>query len=245
MRMYEEIDRKQRKLRDELDTEMTLSITLSESGDTAARVLRDLQAANTHYTEALTRLTAQSSEFEVWSADLASQAALTAADRLVPYDALSAQIVRLHAEINAIDDAFYHMERALVSSKNETVDLSTFLKECRQLARTQFLSKAHLKKIGAVCLQQQAEHEATQARAQASLPHTEYAQQQFTPPAALSPHSHSQPSQSQAQQAQAWPQAPHTAVHVTGGPPLVPSYPRYDGLSAVPYPGAGNSAGRY
>jgi ESCRT-I complex subunit TSG101 len=63
---------------------------------------------------------------------------------LQPYDQVSAQIVRLNAEINAIDDAIYFLERALVSTK---IDLTGFLREVRQLSRQQFMSRAHLAKI--------------------------------------------------------------------------------------------------
>lgn len=97
------------------------------------------------YTEAVVTMTEKTAAFDAWNADFAAQPVLQAADRLLPYDALSQQIVRLNSEILAIDDAFYYMERALVSSRNDTVDLGTFLKECRQLARKQFLCKAHLR----------------------------------------------------------------------------------------------------
>lgn len=251
MRMYEEIDRKQRILRDELDAEMALSSTLSESADQAQRVLRDLKASTAQYTEALATLTKQSEEFDLWNADQANHPALTAEERALPFDALSAQIVRLHSEVNAIDDAFYHLERALASSRNQGVDLSTFLKETRQLARKQFLCKAHLKKINAECMQQQAEMAAAQTRAQATIPHIEYApqQQQYQQQAAPPQQTQQQHHYPAAQPQQPFPQAPTHVI--SSGPPLVPraaavpasAAPRYDGFSAVPYPGA--AAGRY
>lgn len=99
------------------------------------------------YTDAVATITTLTSSFDTYTEHIASAPPLLPADRLVPYDPLSQQIVRLNSEILAIDDAFYYMERALVSSRNDKVDLGTFLKECRQLARKQFLCKAHLRYV--------------------------------------------------------------------------------------------------
>ena len=106
---------------------------------------QDLKSSVAMYTEAVNTITEKTAAFDAWNADAAAKPALQALERLVPYDPLSQQIVRLNSEIHAIDDAFYYMERALVSSRNDKVDLGTFLKECRQLARKQFLCKAHLR----------------------------------------------------------------------------------------------------
>ena len=265
--MYEEIDRKQRKLRDELDAEMALSLTLSTSHDNATRTLRELKACSAQYSEALTTLTKKSEELDLWNADSKNHPVLTAEQRVLPFDALSSQIVRLHSEINAIDDAFYHLERALVSSKNQTVDLNTFLKECRQLARKQFLSKVHLKKIHAECLQHEAEHamthahgasQATQPQNPSQPPHplqpTQYAQYQHQQQAQFTQQQQQLQQQLHAQPAAAAAYPPH---HISSGPPLVPraavgangsagnngAYAQYDGVSAVPYPGA--NTGRF
>jgi len=258
MRMYEEIDRKQRKLRDELDAEMAFSLTLSTSADNATRTLRDLKACSTQYAEALSTLTKKSEELDLWNADSKNHPVLTAEQRVLPFDALSSQIVRLHSEINAIDDAFYHLERALVSSKNETVDLNTFLKECRQLARKQFLSKVHLKKIHAECLQQEAEHSLAHGASQP--PHPSHPLHPLQP-TQYAQHQHQQQVQFTQQQQQLHGQpsamAAYPPHHISSGPPLVPravasangsagyngAYAQYDGVSAVPYPGA--NTGRF
>jgi ESCRT-I complex subunit TSG101 len=68
---------------------------------------------------------------------------------LQPFDNLSKQIVNLHSRQLAIEDAMYYLERALASSKNNSIDTATFLREIRSLAREQFLCKSHLMKINA------------------------------------------------------------------------------------------------
>lgn len=67
-------------------------------------------------------------------------------DRLVPYDALSAQLVRLLAEQNAIEDAIYSLDHALAHG-TDVLDVTTFLKRMRELGRKQFLCKLHAMKI--------------------------------------------------------------------------------------------------
>jgi hypothetical protein len=164
MRLYEAVDNKQRTLRDELDAQIALGASLEQSEQAAQRALTDLRQSKGLYAEALATMTRQSAEFAAWSADEGSRPAPPATERLVPFDALSAQITRLSAEALAIDDAFYYLERALASSRNTTVDLNTFLKECRQLGRRQFLCKAHLRKINAEAMQREADRAGQAAR---------------------------------------------------------------------------------
>jgi hypothetical protein len=68
-------------------------------------------------------------------------------DRLVPYDPLSAQMVRLAAERAAIEDTIYYLERALANSENPSVQVADFVKETRKLARSEFMKRSHLNKI--------------------------------------------------------------------------------------------------
>lgn len=70
-------------------------------------------------------------------------------DRLVAYDDISAQLVRLLAEQNAIEDAIYSLDHALAHGTN-VLDVTTFLKKMRELGRKQFLCKLHIMKINGV-----------------------------------------------------------------------------------------------
>lgn len=78
------------------------------------------------------------------------------------------QIMTAQAELLAIQDAFFILENALRTANNKTVDIKCFTKQCRELARRQFMAKMLCKKIAATCRQA----EATAASAMASeLPH--------------------------------------------------------------------------
>ncbi len=68
-----------------------------------------------------------------------------------PQNAYSKQILECMAQDSAIDDVMYYFDKALQS---EIIDLETYLKNVRQFARDQFLSRALLKKVFAA--QQQA-----------------------------------------------------------------------------------------
>lgn len=88
-------------------------------------------------------------------------------DQLHPHDDLSQQIVSLQAESMALDDAIYHLNKAMNqissqrqqgefesnsngngdSGKSSSLELNGFLKTVRSLARRQFLCQAWLRKI--------------------------------------------------------------------------------------------------
>lgn len=229
MRLYEAIDTKQRTLRDQLDAQIALGGTLDQSATAAQKTLQDLRQSKTMYTEALAAMTEKNCAFEAWLAAESDRPPLAAVDRLVPQDPLSAQIVRLNADVNAIDDAFYYLERALASSRNSSVDLNTFLRECRSLARRQFLARAHLRKIAAAQLQQEADHVAQQAR-QAPVPQASAAGYPQSQPLAHPLQSQTQ-TQPQAQYHYQYPQAVHAPA-----PAPAASFGPY---SAVPYPTSG------
>jgi len=175
MRLYEAIDNKQRILRDELDNQISLGGKLATSSDAALKALSEQVQLKVDTAEAIEKMNGRIAALDKWCSEEGSKPPPPAIERLEPFDPVSAQIVRISSEVNSIDDAFYFLERALASSRNESVDLNTFLKECRLLARKQFLGKAHLRKINAHCLQLEVEHAGNQASA---APIPEYHQQQ-------------------------------------------------------------------
>lgn len=68
--------------------------------------------------------------------------------RLVAYDALTEQIVRLHAESLAIEDAMFYLEKGLEGASDHcSVDAASHVKSMRRLAKQQFICKALLQKI--------------------------------------------------------------------------------------------------
>jgi len=68
-------------------------------------------------------------------------------DVVSPADQLSSMMYDLVAEDAAIEDVLYYMNRALEHNK---INLETFLKQHRQLARDQFYKRALCKKIFAM-----------------------------------------------------------------------------------------------
>ncbi len=148
-RMRDDLQVQQVVLRDELDAEFAVERYLDQSGEAARQKLAELKTSLAAFEAALQAIAAKDQELSAWEEAQKSQPPLEAESRLEAYDDLGAQVVRLNAELNAIDDAFYFLERALVDENNKTVDLTSFLKETRRLARQQFMCKAHLMKINA------------------------------------------------------------------------------------------------
>ena len=56
-----------------------------------------------------------------------------------------------HHVSDAIDDALYFLENCVASAdRHKCVDVSSFLKETKRLAKQQFMVKSHIKKINGV-----------------------------------------------------------------------------------------------
>ena len=153
-KLYENIHTLHSVIRDELNTEFNTEHYLTVSQEAAEKKLQSLQQTVEQMRAAIEEVQEKSAALTQWDEEEAKKPQVDVESRFQPYDDLTSQIVKLNAEISAIDDAFYHMERSLVASQNKTLDLNSFLKEMRKLARQQFLCKAHLLKINAVCMQQ-------------------------------------------------------------------------------------------
>lgn len=72
-------------------------------------------------------------------------------EHLIPYDDLSNQIIQLNAEYMTIEDTMYYLNKAFMSSSStdsvRKIDVTSFIKEIRKLARDQFLKKAQIDMI--------------------------------------------------------------------------------------------------
>jgi ESCRT-I complex subunit TSG101 len=112
--------------------------------------------------QSLQQIEDQKVALQKWTEEQEQKAQPAPEDHLQAYDDLSNQIVRLNGEINAIDDALYFLERALVSSQNKSIDLNGFLREVRNLARQQFMCRAHLAKIQNHCINSNMQQQQTQ-----------------------------------------------------------------------------------
>lgn len=216
-RMRDQLHTTQEILRVDMDNEFSTEKYLEQSNDKAQGNLRDLQSAIEQYEAALKLIAEKEVALSEWEAAEKEKPVPDVEQRLEPYDDLAAQIVKLNGELNAIDDAFYYLDRALEQGSNKSVDLNSYLKEIRRLAKQQFMCKATLMKINATYQQQQSmaqQMQQAQVRQTNAVPYPVSVsgtiggvqgypvQQSYTP---LQPYSQ-QPSPHQ------WPQVPTTAV---------------------------------
>lgn len=160
MRLQEELHKKYVVLRDEMMIEFKNEHDLSNSQRESESIRSQLVPLIAELNQAIESLETKEKDLQTWIDEEANKPKPTAEDQLIVFDDLSQQIIKLQSEINAIDDTLYYMERALianntnnsdVSVNKKNIDLQMFLKESRNLARKQFLCKAHLMKIQAYC----------------------------------------------------------------------------------------------
>eukprot|EP01039_Chlorochromonas_danica_P008593 gene8593-9469_t len=131
--------------RDDLSTELEIQNYLNCSHDQAKENTTSLLAMIQDMEKHLETINKQKVKFEeekdrvesAWKNQIAE-------DQLVVEDDVSQQIFQLHGQVQAIDDAFYFLDKALT---NHVLDSNVYLKEVRNLSRQQFLAKLHLKKI--------------------------------------------------------------------------------------------------
>lgn len=154
-KMRDQLHTTQEILRVEMDNEFTTEKYLEDSNDKAQANLRDLQSTIEKYEAALKLIAEKDAALTEWETAEKEKPVPEVEQRLEPYDDLAAQIVRLNGELNAIDDAFYYLDKALEQGSNKSVDLTSYLKEIRRLAKQQFMCKATLMKINATYQQQQ------------------------------------------------------------------------------------------
>jgi ESCRT-I complex subunit TSG101 len=134
------------KLKKELDDEFNTQRLLQESLQVIRNDANTLFKLKADFERSLNELEQKSKELEEWGNEMASKGPLDPESLLEPYDAISAQLVRLTAEQKAIDDIIYCLETA---KQENIIDLATFMKETRKLTKQQFLSRMHVMKINA------------------------------------------------------------------------------------------------
>jgi len=142
------------KMKKELTEEMKTQSNLEEGQRKLEEGMEKLESQKKDFEEAIDELSMKRKQLETWlaeyegSSDSSSQdsaiAQMSLDEAIVPVDTPSRQLFDCVAESNAIEDILYHLDRSL---GNDTIDLQTFLKEVRKLARRQFMAKALAKKI--------------------------------------------------------------------------------------------------
>lgn len=157
-------------LNKELNKEFENDRYLEQSDVKAKQHIQQMKAYIQDMQDSILEIEDKKSALEKYEKEQEAKPKAAAEEYLQAYDDLSTQITKLHAELNAIDDAFYFLERALVQSQNKSVDLNAFLRESRVLARQQFMCKAHLGKISAHCMQVQHQFQQQQQQQQQAMP---------------------------------------------------------------------------
>lgn len=135
------------KVSDELDLEFLNESKLKQSNLAAKSKIEELRRQREELEAALESVRTMKAEASEWIGESANLKPSPITDLIYAYDDLSSQIIRLHADVLAHDDAMYFLSKSLSSRDNKNDDINTYIKETRKLARQQFLSKAQLLKI--------------------------------------------------------------------------------------------------
>lgn len=135
--------------RDELDQEFQRESKLNLSSENVKLDIKKLKRLREEYHNLKQNITEKQSLVDSWSNNDEMNANNSALNMVVPYDDLTEQFIKLTAEYRTIEDAFYYLNKALVSDDSK-IDVNLFIKEARKLARQQFICKAHLMRIQAL-----------------------------------------------------------------------------------------------
>jgi hypothetical protein len=135
----------------ELAKEISTQKKLEEGHRELERGLEALESQKRELETGLQTMRDKEAQFQSWlqeyeskfpapgSDEAAAAAQLNIDEAIVPSDGPSRQLFDCVAERSAIEDLLHNLDRAL---SNDTVDLQTFLKKVRELARRQFMAMA-------------------------------------------------------------------------------------------------------
>ena len=131
--------------REEISKQLKVQQKLQGGGEEIARQVEHLNLLKAAAAEQILHVGEKMKELEVYSDEAGKDEEVDPDTLITPADNLSRQMLKLSAEVAAIEDCMYYLDRAL---SNDTIELDDHLKQIRKLARSQFLAKAHIKKIG-------------------------------------------------------------------------------------------------
>ncbi|RLN92599.1 hypothetical protein BBJ28_00017182, partial [Nothophytophthora sp. Chile5] len=141
-----------KRVRDDIDLQFEHEVQLTQSRENVERGLQSLRFLRDDIARAREVVASQDEEVTVWLEENEGKDTVDPDTILIEGDALSKQyvvlcwLVKTLAEHHAIEDALYYMDRAL---SNDEIELSSFLKEVRKLARQQFMCQALVQKVRA------------------------------------------------------------------------------------------------
>jgi ESCRT-I complex subunit TSG101 len=134
-------------LQNELDGAMSDESEVERNEAAMTRQLGELNTIRDKLQTAIQDMVKKNAALDAYVAEKDSRGEADIEERLLPYDKLSAQMVKLSAEVAAIDDCMYFLELALANHANPGFQLAEFLLQTRRLARDQFVKRSHLQKI--------------------------------------------------------------------------------------------------
>lgn len=148
LRMQVELSKVYSAIASEIEKEAEVQSLLVGGASSIDSAVKELRTLDEQIDLADSLVSASEKEFSDWVTDMRSKYSDDDIEtRLEPYDELSLQIVKLNAENMAIEDAMFHVEKALESATNGSIDAVTLVRAMRKLAKQQFVCRAHLMKI--------------------------------------------------------------------------------------------------
>lgn len=132
------------KVRVEIDEEYERQGKLQEGRQKVTGGMAQLKKLKEELQQRISALADQEHQLDAWLAEQSGKAEVHVDDAVDPADAPSRQMLELVANNAALEDALYHLDKAVASG---AIDLASFLKKVRELSREQFLCVAHINKI--------------------------------------------------------------------------------------------------
>mmetsp|Transcript_30537 Transcript_30537/g.99728 ORF Transcript_30537/g.99728 Transcript_30537/m.99728 type:complete len:377 (-) Transcript_30537:2849-3979(-) len=167
--LQEEVYRQLRDITDAIDIQFQTQHELEDRKRARTGKKEEVEAACKRLEDALMSLKEQRVMVSSWleaHSEAEAERMVDPDDLVLPEDAHARQMLDAVPRVAAVEDALYHVERALA---NGQLDVDSFVKLVRKLARTQFMDKALVR---AITEMQTAA--AQQARAPAAYGHVRY-----------------------------------------------------------------------
>ncbi|KAJ0401644.1 hypothetical protein ATCC90586_008954 [Pythium insidiosum] len=143
-KIQQEMERLFKRVRDDIDVQFEHQLSLTQSKENVERGIQSLEFLRDDLVRANGVIVNQDREVQQWLDENESKDTVDPDSILIEADGLSKQLIKTMAENHAIEDALYFMDRAL---SNGEMELASFLKEVRKLARQQFMCQALIQKI--------------------------------------------------------------------------------------------------
>lgn len=143
-KLQQEMEHLFKRVRDDIDVQFEHQLHLTQSKETIERGVQSLEFLRDDLVRAKQIIEAQDAEVQTWLDENEFKDQVDPDSILIEADGLSKQLIKAISEHQSIEDALYFMDRAL---SNGEMDLVTFLKEVRKLARQQFMCQARIQKI--------------------------------------------------------------------------------------------------